>query len=549
MYQALYRKYRPRVFEDVVGLPHVTDTLRTEVKNGRIAHAYLFTGSRGTGKTTCARILAKAINCLDPKDGDPCGCCEACKKIDGGLSMDVTEIDAASNNGVDSIRDLREEAAFTPAELKARVYIIDEVHMLSQAAFNALLKTLEEPPEHVYFILATTEVQKIPETILSRCQRFDFHRIPNDAISARLKYIAAAEKMELTDEAADMIARICDGGMRDAVSLLDQCGSQGKITAEGVARCAGLASKQYLMQLAEMIAKHDTAGAIGLIDSLYSDSCDMEQLCRELILTYRDMMILRVSGNDGSVKADPAALGKTKELAALYTVEEIIAVLDRLQTARERMKYSSDRLADMEIAAVRLCEPSLNDGASALAARISRLEKAVASLGSGGAVMRQIPDSDTAEPTGAADKRSGNVNTDDTKKNADVRKEQTSGGRAEKKVQGSSPKPMLKWAEIMAELIKINPVAAGFMQGAKAVRDGDRIIVSGVIDYVKDDFAKGGGMKEALEKAAATVLGEKVSAAADTGGKNPGKPAEPAPDPFEDILSRAREEGIPIEEE
>lgn len=529
MYQALYRKYRPQVFEDVVGLPHVTRTLKTEVISGRIAHAYLFTGSRGTGKTTCARILAKAINCLNPHDGDPCCECEACRKIDSGASLDVTEIDAASNNGVDNIRDLREEANFTPAELKARVYIIDEVHMLSQAAFNALLKTLEEPPEYVYFILATTEVQKLPATIISRCQRFDFHRIPIDAISARIKYIAKQENMSITDDAADMIARVCDGGMRDAVSLLDQCASLGDVSVETVTKAAGLASKSYLLDFIELVNSRRTSDAVDLVDGLYSQSCDMEQLCRELISSYRDMMLLKVTRTDANVKADAETLARLKELSGRHTLENIIALLDKLQLTRERMRYSSDRLVDMEIAVVRMCEQELDESSVALAGRISVLERA---LSSGNLTVKAsaVTDKKTEKPAAPT-----------------AKKEQKPGTEALPAVDKPQARPVTQWAEIIARLTKINPPAAGFLQSAKAVREGSRLILSNVINFVADDFKKNGKMKEALETAASEVLGETVTAAIADGAPQSPQKTEKAPDPFGDILAKAKENGIPIE--
>lgn len=533
MYQALYRKYRPQVFEDVVGLPHVTRTLKTEVMSGRIAHAYLFTGSRGTGKTTCARILAKAINCLSPVDGDPCCECEACRKIDSGLCMDVTEIDAASNNGVDSIRDLREEAAFTPAELKARVYIIDEVHMLSQAAFNALLKTLEEPPPYVYFVLATTEVQKLPATILSRCQRFDFHRIPNDAIAARVRYIAGQEGMAITDDAADMIARVCDGGMRDAVSLLDQCGSYGDVTVETVSKAAGLADKSYLLTLATHILNGDTGAAIDSVDRLYRESCDMEQLCRELIHSYRDMMLLKVSRSDEGVKADAVTLEKTKELAGAYTLESIIYILDKLQLARERMRYSSDRLVDMEIAMVRLCEPSLDDGNTALAARIGELERALA----GGVKVTVIPEKQEEPP----------------KESPAAKPEPAS--RPKRKTPDLFPheeeltaKTVTQWPEILDEMGRINAMAAGFLQKVKVVREGNRLIVSETMPFVDDDFRQNGPMKTTLEAAASQVLGTPITVAlAKKGEERTARETVKEEDPLQDLLSRAREAGIPVD--
>ena len=294
MYQVLYRKWRPQVFSDVAGQPHVTDTLRRELQEGRLSHAYLFTGSRGTGKTTCAKILAKAVNCLHPVDGNPCNECEICKGIDSGSILDVIEIDAASNNGVDNIRDLREEANFTPVAAKYRVYIIDEVHMLSIGAFNALLKTLEEPPSYVLFILATTEVHKLPATILSRCQRFDFRRIPPEDIAARLEYVAGQEGMELAHDAALLIARIADGALRDALSLLDQCAGRSKqITVEIVSEAAGLAGRGHLYELSAALRAEDSARRSPCLDELHQGSCDMERLCGDLIDHFRNLMIAK----------------------------------------------------------------------------------------------------------------------------------------------------------------------------------------------------------------------------------------------------------------
>ena len=271
MYRVLYRKYRPRFFADVVGQPQVTDTLRNELKSDRIAHAYLFTGSRGTGKTTCSKILAKAVNCLHPNNGDPCGKCEVCCGIDDGSIMDVVEIDAASNNGVDDVRMLREEANFTPVNTKYRVYIIDEVHMLSIGAFNALLKTLEEPPPHVIFILATTEVHKLPSTILSRCQRFDFHRISPQSIAQRLEEVCEKENVSIEHEAALLAAGVADGAMRDALSLLDRCmGNADHITEDVVRNTAGLADKSHLIALTDAVIDHNGAEAIHIIGRLYS---------------------------------------------------------------------------------------------------------------------------------------------------------------------------------------------------------------------------------------------------------------------------------------
>ncbi|MBR2100593.1 MAG: DNA polymerase III subunit gamma/tau, partial [Eubacterium sp.] len=294
MYQVLYRKYRPRIFADVYGQEHVTSTLQNEIQQGRISHAYLFTGSRGTGKTTCAKILAKAVNCENAQNGEPCNECEVCKGLDNGSIYDVVEIDAASNNGVDNIRDLREEANYTPTRGKYRVYIIDEVHMLSTGAFNALLKTLEEPPAHVIFILATTEVHKLPATILSRCQRFDFKRIQPETMAKRLHQVAELEGIELENDAAILIARIADGALRDGLSILDQCASRSKkVTSELVSIVAGLAGKEALFKLSECISAKQINEAINIIADLYQYSFDMERLCVEMINHFRNYLIVK----------------------------------------------------------------------------------------------------------------------------------------------------------------------------------------------------------------------------------------------------------------
>ena len=301
MYQALYRKWRPKTFTEVIGQSHITDTLRRQVEEGRTAHAYLFTGTRGTGKTTCARILAKAINCLHPVDGEPCNECEACRGIDEGTLLDITELDAASNNGVDHVRALREEAVYTPAVLKKRVYIIDEVHMLSTPAFNALLKILEEPPEHLVFILATTELHKVPATILSRCQRFSFKRILPRDMEKHLLHVAAAEQIDLQPDGAEILARMANGALRDALSLLDQCrAAEGTLDSRAVLEVLGLAGSVQTVQLMQRILERDAGSALMQLGELYGGGKDLTALLGELSDLTRDMMILKTAGKDGA---------------------------------------------------------------------------------------------------------------------------------------------------------------------------------------------------------------------------------------------------------
>lgn len=379
MYQVLYRKYRPKVFADVYGQEHVTSTLKNEIKENRIAHAYLFTGSRGTGKTTCAKILAKAVNCENSIDGEPCNECEVCKGLDSGTIYDVVEIDAASNNGVDNIRDLREEANYTPSRGKYRVYIIDEVHMLSTGAFNALLKTLEEPPAHVIFILATTEVHKLPATILSRCQRFDFKRIQPETMSVRLKQVAQLEGMELDDDAAILIARIADGALRDGLSILDQCaGRSKKIDSALVSEVAGLAGREALYKLTDCICTQNSSSAMTVISELYQNSYDMERLCVEMINHLRNFLIVKtVKDSRGLIICTDDEYNSIILSAENFTLENVIFALDSFQDALTKIKTGANARVELEMAFVKLCEPKLDVNIDSLVDRISKLERAV----------------------------------------------------------------------------------------------------------------------------------------------------------------------------
>ena len=379
MYQVLYRKYRPKVFADVYGQEHVTSTLKNEIKENRIAHAYLFTGSRGTGKTTCAKILAKAVNCENSIDGEPCNECEVCKGLDSGTIYDVVEIDAASNNGVDNIRDLREEANYTPSRGKYRVYIIDEVHMLSTGAFNALLKTLEEPPAHVIFILATTEVHKLPATILSRCQRFDFKRIQPETMSVRLKQVAELEGMELDDDAAILIARIADGALRDGLSILDQCaGRSKKIDSALVSEVAGLAGREALYKLTDCICTQNSSSAMAVISELYQNSYDMERLCVEMINHLRNFLIVKtVKDSRGLIICTDDEYNSIILSAENFTLENVIFALDLFQDALTKIKTGANARVELEMAFVKLCEPKLDVNIDSLVDRISKLERAV----------------------------------------------------------------------------------------------------------------------------------------------------------------------------
>ena len=377
-YQALYRKYRPQTFDDVSGQAAVTQTLKTQLMSGKMSHAYLFTGSRGTGKTSCAKILAKAVNCLHPDNGNPCNACEACRAIDSGSCMDVLEIDAASNNGVDNVRDLRDDAIYTPSQVKMRVYIIDEVHMLSISAFNALLKIIEEPPEHLLFILATTELHKVPATILSRCQRFSFRRISQEDIAARLQYVAYQENIDLDDSAARVLARLADGGMRDGLSLLDQCASAttGELTAERVYACLGIAGEQKCGELMGYIAAHDTRKALELFNRLYAEGKDLGALLDELACLTRDLLVLKTAGNAGiTMLSGVASDQETLALGKTFGSGELVRMMERIQQTVAAFTRSSSRRMDAELCLVELCQPELNTDVSALNARLTRLEE------------------------------------------------------------------------------------------------------------------------------------------------------------------------------
>lgn len=381
MYQVLYRKWRPQTFDDVSGQEHITTTLQNEVSSGRLNHAYLFTGSRGTGKTTCAKILAKAANCLNPQNGNPCGECEICKGIDNGSVLDVVEMDAASNRGIADVRSIIDEVQFKPAnpECKYRVYIVDEVHMLTSEAFNALLKTLEEPPEHVIFILATTEVHKLPQTILSRCQRFDFHRIPTRVIADRLLYVAQQEDVVLADSAAVLIASVADGALRDALSLLDRCIAMStNIDDEVVRNAAGLARKTYLYDLAAAVINKNTEKSLDIIDRLYAESKDMSRLCEELLSHFRALMLIKSVRNprDILVMSDEE-FEEAQTQADYLSLADIVYYMDVLSRSYQRMGHGTGDRTEFEMAMVKLSSAELDGTTEALTARLTALEKAV----------------------------------------------------------------------------------------------------------------------------------------------------------------------------
>ena len=380
MYQALYRKWRPKTFADVVGQEHITETLQRQVAEGRLSHAYLFTGTRGTGKTTCAKILARAVNCEHPENGNPCNRCPSCLGIESGRFLDVVELDAASNNGVDSVRALRDEAIYSPAQVKKRVYIVDEVHMLSTPAFNALLKILEEPPEHLMFILATTELHKVPATILSRCQRFSFRRIQPKDIVGRLNYIAQQENIDLKDDGAALLARLSDGALRDALSLLDQCAAVGgAIDAPAVLDALGLAGNVQTAQLMSLILTRDARGALALLGRLYDGGKDVGAVLGELSALSRELLISATAGEGGESLLSGAYDASTLDsLRAQGTSARFIQLCTILQETAAQLQFSVNRRTDAELCILKLCDETLSGDLAALGARIARLEEQIA---------------------------------------------------------------------------------------------------------------------------------------------------------------------------
>ena len=378
MYQALYRKWRPQTFDDVVGQDHITETLKRQIEGDRLSHAYLFVGTRGTGKTTCAKILAKAANCEHPVGGNPCNACKSCIGIDNGSILDVEELDAASNTGVDNIRMLRDEAIYTPASVRKRVYIIDEVHMLSTSAFNALLKILEEPPEHLIFILATTELYKVPATILSRCQRFSFKRITPVQIAGRLKYVAEKEGLNLTDDGAELLASLAEGSLRDALSLLDQCIWNEAIDRDRVMSVVGLAGTEDIISLTDKIATGDVSGCLEIFDKLYSEGKDVASVLSELLVLYRDILVLKVAGKGGerlvTGRFDSKSLDR---LAAKTKSRSLMRGVSVLEDTLSSLSRSEDVKISAEMCIIELSDETISPDIAGLEARISRLEEGV----------------------------------------------------------------------------------------------------------------------------------------------------------------------------
>lgn len=573
MYQVLYRKYRPRVFADVYGQDHVTSTLKNEIKEGRISHAYLFTGSRGTGKTTCAKILAKAVNCPNAVDGEPCNACEICKGLDSGTIYDVVEIDAASNNGVDNIRDLREEVNYTPTRGKYRVYIIDEVHMLSTGAFNALLKTLEEPPAHVIFILATTEVHKLPATILSRCQRFDFKRIQPETMAVRLQQVAGLEGMELAPDAATLIARIADGALRDGLSILDQCAGRSKqITAQLVSEVAGLAGREALYRLSNAVLARDSSAAVEELAQLHENSYDMERLCVEMINHFRNfMMVKTVKKSRELIICTDDEYKHIEASAGQFTLAQILRGLDLFQSTLVKIKGGATPRIEMEMAFIRLCEPKLETDPDAINQRLSALERAMQNgvpaapdkiVQSPAPAARPAPAQPTvpptpqptpaaaapapepepvapAEPTPTPMAEPASVQPEPP-----VSREPAAAAPFPAPAADSEQKLFMQWADLMEILHRTDIALFGVLSGSQGYTRGEFFLIDSPNPTIKE-FIKISTHAKAIRAALHELTGHNYKL-----GLFKKKSTEQAPrrDPLEDLLSKARENHIQIEE-
>jgi DNA polymerase-3 subunit gamma/tau len=555
MYQALYRKWRPRTFDEVVGQAHITETLKRQILSGRLSHAYLFVGTRGTGKTTCAKILSKAINCEQPENGNPCNKCPSCRGIDNGSILDVLELDAASNNGVDNVRALREEAVYTPAAVKKRVYIIDEVHMLSTPAFNALLKILEEPPEHLVFILATTEIHKVPATILSRCQRYSFKRIRPENIAERLMFVAGKEAVTLSEEAAILLSRMADGSMRDALSLLDQCASEDVIDLQRVLTAIGLAGSRETVRLLTAVSVSDSAGALQILDDLHAEGKDMVAVLEELLTLVRDVLIIKLipKGGGGLVSGgyDNTSLD---ELSEKLTVERLMAAMEMIKDTMRDLRSTGGKLA-VELTLMRMCDERLSKDISSALLRIAKLENRTeydAAVGNPqkatvqASILPKRPDPEVqAGPQGKTQTQpkacgeqapdvtsalnAGNQTIDTVHDvNGGNKENDTPDGNAACKASGTPPPaaaPVDFWQRILAVIeqkIEIPPYT--FLSDklhTTADLEEDELVIR-----TKNDFANQminvAPVIQALKDAAAAIMGRpvKVRITADSGGNN-----------------------------
>jgi len=566
LYQALYRKWRPRTFDDVVGQEHITETLKGQLAAGRLSHAYLFTGTRGTGKTTCAKLLARAVNCEHPVGGNPCNECPSCQGIEDGSILDVLELDAASNNGVDQIRALRDEAIYTPAAVRKRVYIVDEVHMLSTPAFNALLKILEEPPSHLLFILATTELHKVPATIKSRCQQFAFKRIQPQAIADRLTYVAQQEGIALTAPAAELLARLAEGGLRDALSLLDQCsGAEGEIGEETVLDILGLTGNRRTETLLDWVAREDSAAALQELDGLYQDGKDMSALLGEISTLVRDLLICKSAGRGGVGLLAGGFEKKTLDrLTAAFTSAELVQMMTILQSAQAELYRSSSRRIDVELCLIRLCDRRLSDTIEGISARLSRLEQGFSSgMPAASAAPAHTPLPSTPEPEGDTmlplEEGSAPPPSDTDLPPWETGPEPAPTDSPQLSVpeekptnhNAVSPKASAPgdWEGFLRTLKEIPPMANSFLRKRDSVNG---IFADGILTlWVDSELTKGvlsrGETLAVLERAALAYTGEPYRVTLKVGEPNiPAAPVAPAAvqdDGFNDLLDLGRQFG------
>lgn len=566
MYQVLYRKWRPKTFDDVSGQEHITTTLVNELKSGRINHAYLFTGSRGTGKTTCAKILAKAVNCLSPENGNPCGKCENCIAAEDGSFQDIVEMDAASNRRIDDIRSVIDGAVFTPAKGKYKVYIIDEVHMLTQEAFNALLKTLEEPPSHVIFILATTEVHKLPATIISRCQRFDFHRINSHVIKDRLKYVVEQEGCSITDDAALLIAAIADGALRDALSLTDRCIGLGggEITLSVVREAAGLSGRGYVYDMASSCINKNCGEALELIAKLYGESKDMARLCEELTEHFRNLMLLKsVKNPDDILVVGRDELEVLKSHAERISLSEIVHIMDVLGSAFERMNRGADSRTEMETAVVKLCSPQLDVTEDVVLSRIGALERTVNRLMnmiSSGTLTVQKDDNlnkngETSNKAETSENTAEFKDTENLENAVSNQAEDTqNSSREPQRKRGAvdvdeiyrNAKPFPNWKEVVENLRKYSKTISAAFDGTKAYVSGRYILIDSPSD-IPFQLLKQSSQREKIREAVLEITGATYS----LGPYRPPekKIREEKEDPMEKLTENFKSLGIEVTEE